>query len=182
MSTTGSLTDFSLPEIFQFIDKGHKTGLLRVRALSESQRTPPLVHYLWVYKGRLVAAANRSDQQGLVSLIAQRHRVSKPVVARLAQECPTEQPLGLFLKSQFVLETEQLKHLFQIQVLQQVCALFAIKEGHFKFEQNMSIPTQEMTGLSVPAGLLHQYCSIEVPFGEIESFRLDLASLPVCYR
>jgi hypothetical protein len=134
MSTTGFLTDFSLPEIFQFIDKGHKTGLLRLRALPESQATLPLVHYIWVYEGYIVAAAKRLDHQGLVSLIEQYQMVSDRVFDKLVHWCcPIDQPLGLYLKNQGVLQAEQLKQLFQVQVLQQVCALFQLKEGQFRF-------------------------------------------------
>ena len=151
MSLTGSLTDFSLPEIFQFIEKGHKTGLLTLRPLPKDEENQKSVHYIWVYQGRIVAAANRLDHKGLVSLIAQRQWVSDRVVAKLAQLCPTDKPLGLCLKNQGVLQAAQIKRLFQIQVLQQVCALFQLTEAEFKFDPKVRIPTREMTGLSVPA-------------------------------
>ncbi|HEY9742396.1 MAG TPA: DUF4388 domain-containing protein [Coleofasciculaceae cyanobacterium] len=162
MSTKASLKDVSLPEIFQLIEKGHKTGLLRLCALSEFRAKPALVYYIWVYKGRIVAAANQLNQQGLVSLIAKHHGVRDRIVANLAQSCPLDQPLGLCLKNRFVLETQQLEHLFQIQVLQQMCALFDIENGQFEFHQNVPIPTREMTGFSVPPAVLNQYCSIKV--------------------
>jgi len=162
MSTRGSLTDCSLAEIFQLLQKGNKTGLLKLCALSESQAAPPPDYYIWVYQGRIVAVANRLDQQGLVSLIAKHQGVKNRIVAQVAQFCPLSQPLGVCLKNRFVLEIEQLKYLFQIQVLQQVCALFEIKEGRFEFYQNVPIPTREMTGLSVPIAVLNQYCSLKV--------------------
>lgn len=166
MSTKGSLTDVSLAEIFQLIEKGRKTGLLKLCAFTEIQ-TPPLVLYIWVYQGSIVAAANRLDQQGLVSLIAKHQGVRNRVVVELAQSCPLNQPLGLCLKNRFVLETKQLKRLFQIQVLQKVCALFESKEGKFEFDQTVSIPTREMTGLSVPLTVLNQYCLLKVPSQEL---------------
>lgn len=152
MSITGSLTDFSVPEIFQFIEQGHKTGLLTLTALPEYQATPPPVHYIWTYQGRIVAAANRLDHQGLVSLIDQRQLVSDRVFDKLVHWCcPINEPLGLYLKNQGVLQAEQLKRIFQVQVLQQVCALFQLQDGRFKLDQNVPIPTREMTGLSIPA-------------------------------
>lgn len=154
MSITGSLADFSLPEIFQFIERGQKTGLLTLYALPESQATPPPVHYIWVSKGSIVAAANQLNHQGLVALIDQYSWVSNRVVTKLAQFCPTSKPLGLYLKSQGALQAEQLEHLFQVQVVQQVCAVFQLKDAQFKFVQNMPLPMQEMTGLSVPAEVL----------------------------
>lgn len=173
MSTTGFLRDFPLPEIFQFIDKGRKSGVLRLRALQEFPTTMPPAHYVWIYKGRIVAVANRLDQQGLISLIQQRHWVSSQVVTKLVDFYPNNQPLGLCLKNQGVLQTEQLKHLFQVQVLQQVCALFQLKDGQFKFDQDVPIPMREMTGLSVPASVVNQYALIKVLLDKIEHRCLD---------
>jgi hypothetical protein len=152
MTISGALSDFSLPEIFQLIEKGHKTGLLTLRALPDVQDTQARYFYIWVREGRIVAAANRLDQQGLVSLIAQRQWVSDRVFDKLVHWCcPISEPLGMYLKAQGVLQAEQLKQLFQIQVLKQVCGLFQLKDAEFKFEQNVHIPPRELTGLSVPA-------------------------------
>lgn len=194
MSTTGFLTDFSLQELFQFIDRGHKTGLLRVESEPVSQATRPSVHYIWVYHGHIVAAANRLDQQGLVQLIEQgqmlsdslRHSFAGRSPAALTRAfdklvhwcCPIDEPLGLYLKNQGVLTTEQLKQLFQVQVLQPVYTLFQLKEGEFKFDQNVQMPTREMTGLSVPALVLNQYAFIKVILEKIDNNCLNLKSLP----
>lgn len=152
MCVTGFLSDFSLPEIFQFIEKGHKTGLLTLHALPDSPSKPGQSYYIWLRQGRIVAAANRLDQQGLVSLIDSRQWIRDRVFDKVVHWCcPIAQPLGLYLKNQGVLQAAQLKRLFQIQVLQQVCALFQLKDAEFKFEQNVLIPSREMTGLTVPA-------------------------------
>lgn len=153
MSISGSLSDFSLPEIFQFIEQGRKTGLLSVRSWTESQIGKSRVHYIWVEQGNIVAAANRLDQQGLVRLIEQHQWVSDRVISKLAQLCPTEQSLGKHLFNQGILQAEQLKELFLAQLRQQVCSLFQLKEGDFQFEQNVPIPRLELTGLSISAGI-----------------------------
>ncbi len=151
MSITGHLTDFSLAEIFQLLEKGQKTGLLTLCA-QIAANAKPQAHYIWVHQGRIVAAANRLDHQGLVSLIDQRQWVSDRVFDKLVHWCcPLNEPLGLYLKNQGVLQAEQLKRLFQVQVLKQLCALFQLKDAQFVFEPNAQIPTREMTGLSVPA-------------------------------
>ncbi len=186
MSTTGFLRDFPLPEMFQFIDKGRRTGVLRLRALPELPTTMPPVHYVWTYQGRIVATANRLDQQGLISLIKQRRWVSNQVATKLFKFYPNDQPLGLCLKNQGVLQNEQLKHLFQVQVLQQVCALFQLKDAQFKFDQNVPIPMREMTGLSLPASVVNQYALIQVLLEKIENRCLDrcldLTALPAHIR
>lgn len=162
MSIKGFLTDCSLSEIFQLIERGHKTGLLKLY-ISPQRREDPLIFYIWVHQGRIVAAANHLDQQGLVSLIAQHQKVKIRLIAELAQSCPIGQPLGLCFKNRLVLEAKQLKHLFKIQVLQKLCALFQFKEGQFEFCQNVPLPTREMTGLSLPMATLNQYCSLHCP-------------------
>lgn len=151
MSITGCLSDFSLREIFQFIEKGQRTGLLTLSAALESPATAPSMYYIWLSKGSIVAAANQLNQQGLIWLIDQYPWVSNRVVTKLAQFCPPDKALGLYLRSQGALQTEQLEHLFQIQLARQVCPLFQLKEAQFKFEQNVSLPGQEMTGLSLPS-------------------------------
>lgn len=153
MSIAGSLSDFSLPEIFQFIEQGRKTGLLSVRNWAESQIGKSRVHYIWVEQGSIVAAANRLDEQGLVRLIQQQEWVSDRVISKLAQLCPTDQSLGNHLFNQGILQPEQLKELFLAQIRQQVCSLFHLKEGDFLFEQNVPIPRLELTGLSISAGI-----------------------------
>lgn len=177
MSTTGCLIDFPLSELFNFIDKGHRTGVLRLRALPESQiGSLPPVHYIWAYEGHIVAAATRLDQQGLISLIKQRRWISPQVINKLCQLYPNEIPLGLCLKKHGVLQTEHLKDLFQIQVLQPVCTLFQLKDGQFKFDQNVPIPRREMTSLSVPASVLNQYSLIKILLEKIENRCLDRCS------
>lgn len=151
MSVTGCLSDFSLREIFQFIEQGQRTGLLTLSAARESPATAPSMYYLWVSKGNIIAAANQLNQQGLIWLIDQYPWVSNRVVTKLAQFCPPDKPLGLYLRSQGALQTEQLEHLFQIQLARQVCPLFQLKEAQFKFDQNVPLPGLEMTGLSLPS-------------------------------
>ncbi len=154
MTTTGFLTDFSLREIFQFIEKGNKTGLLTLESVSETEATPSSVHYIWVLKGSLVTAAHQLNQEGLISLIDQYQWVSNRVVTKLAQFCPPDKPLGLYLQSQGALQFAQLEHLFQIQILQQLCALVQLKNAQFRFDQDVTIPGREMTGLSVSVSFL----------------------------
>jgi hypothetical protein len=151
MAITGHLAEFSLPEIFQFLDQGHKTGLLTIRDVPDVQPEQLRLHYIWFNQGRVVAAANRLDQHGLVSLISQRGWLGDRAATRLAQSCPVGTPMGLCLKSQGVLQAEQLKLLFYTQVMRQVCALFELKDGIFNFESSAALPTAEMTGLSAPA-------------------------------
>jgi len=151
MAITGYLAEFSLAEIFQFLEQGHKTGLLTIVA-GPDQR-PPLTqaHYIWFRQGLIVAAANETDGQGLCRLINRWGWLGDRAAFRLAQSCPADKPVGLYLKSQGILDAEQLKLLFYTQVMRQVCALFVIEDGSFHFDGHAPIPGTELTGLSAPA-------------------------------
>ena len=149
MSITGFLSDFSLPEIFRFIDNGNKTGVLVLRTLPEFPTTPPSLYYIWVERGSLVAVANQLNHQGLLSLIEQYQWISSRVVNKLAQWCPPEQSLGLYLKHQGGLRSEELGHLFQVQIVRHLATLSQLKDAQFKFDQDVPLPRLEMTGLSL---------------------------------
>jgi hypothetical protein len=154
MSITGNFADFSLPELLQFLDQGKKTGLLQIEFSPEAAgNSTKHTHYIWLHQGRLMAAADRLDQQGLTLMIAQRGWISERVISRITQisSCFVNTPLGLCLKSQGLLQPEQLKLLFHSQVLRPICALFQAQDGLFKFEPTLALPLGEMTGLSMSA-------------------------------
>jgi len=151
MFITDSLQEFSLLETSHLIHKEKKTGLLKIVSSRESREVFSSTHYIWVSQGNLVAAANQLNNQGLVSLIQQYHWAGDRVVTKVAQLCPKEQPLGLYLRGQGILKSQHLKHLFEVQLFQQVCILFQVKDNQFQFEQDVPVPMQEMTGLKSPA-------------------------------
>lgn len=151
MAITGSLSEFSLPEIFQFLDQGQKTGVLTIRDLKALQTGKSLLRHIWLHNGRVVAAGDRLDNRGLARLIEQRGWITetnRPEVERLIQ---ANVPLGLNLKSLGILHPDQLKLLFSVQVLRQVCSLFQVEAGQFRFDAKVDLPRAEMTGLSLPA-------------------------------
>ncbi|WP_353932019.1 DUF4388 domain-containing protein [Okeanomitos corallinicola TIOX110] len=154
MTITGNFADFSLPELLQFLDQGKKTGILYIEFCSdENNKSKKQIYYIWLHQGRVVAASERLDKQGLTLMIAQRGWISERVISRVTQisSCFINSPLGLCLKSQGLLQSEQLKLLFNAQVLRPVCALFQIKDALFKFEPIPTLPIAEMTGLSMSA-------------------------------
>ncbi len=151
MAITGNLSEFSLAELFQFLDGGNKTGLLTIRAQPNLESGVIQSHYVWFRQGRIMGAANRLDGKGLLASIDKRGWLNNNVASQLSQSLAADIPLGLQLKSQGVLQPEQLKILFSVQVLRQVCALFTYPDGTFEFDTQASLPWAEMTGLSTPA-------------------------------
>ncbi|MBD3883703.1 DUF4388 domain-containing protein [Phormidium tenue FACHB-886] len=151
MAVTGYLAEFSLAELFQFLEQGNRVGLLTICTLTNADSEKPRNYYIWFNQGRIVATSNTLDQQGLLRMISQRGWLGNRAASRLAQSCAVNTPLGLCLKSQGVLNAEQLKLLFYAQVMQQICALFTLKDGWFQFDVKAPMSTAEMTGLSAPA-------------------------------
>jgi Domain of unknown function (DUF4388) len=151
MTITGYLAEFSLAELFQFLEQGNKVGLLSICSLGDADPSERHNHNIWFNSGRIVAASSVLDHQGLLRMINRRGWLGDRAASRLAQTCAPDTPMGLCLKSQGVLNAEQLKLLFYAQVMQQVCALFALKDGWFQFDAKAPLPIAEMTGLSAPA-------------------------------
>lgn len=151
MAITGSLSEFSLPEIFQFLDQGQKTGMLTIRDPQDLRTGRPFLRHIWLLNGRVVAAGDRLDKKGLARLIEQRGLVKDGDRYELERLIKENAPLGLNLKSLGILQSDQLRLLFSVQVLKQVCALFQMETGQFRFDANLELPKTEMTGLSLPA-------------------------------
>jgi hypothetical protein len=151
MAITGSLSEFSLPEIFQFLDQGQKTGILTIRDPQDMRTGKPFLRHIWLQNGRVVAAGDRLDNRGLVRLIEQRAWLNDTQRSHLERLLEENVILGLNLKSLGILQPDQLKLLFSVQVLRQVCALFQVETGQFRFDASGNLPKAEMTGLSLPA-------------------------------
>ncbi|HEY9620595.1 MAG TPA: DUF4388 domain-containing protein [Crinalium sp.] len=149
MAISGHLETFSLPEVLQILERGQKTGRLTIRV--ENHSPEPQCHYIWLNHGRIVAAADRSDYQGLISMLIQRHWLNANIMGHLKQMQNLDTPLCTYLKAQGLLRSEQIKLLFHAQVLQKICALFKIQSGQFKFDAQTTLPKVEMTGLSLSA-------------------------------
>jgi hypothetical protein len=151
MAITGSLSEVSIPEVFQFLDLNQKTGLLTIRDLQDLNKGKSLARYIWFQNGRVVSSGNCLDSEGLVRLIEQKGWISnqfRPEFDRLIKE---NAPLGKSLRSLEILQPEQLKLLFGIQVIRQILSLFELEKGIFRFETNKDLPNLEMTGLSLHA-------------------------------
>jgi len=186
MAISGYLSEFSLPEIFQLLEQGDKTGRLSIQVQTQAHHSLQKGHtcHIWFKQGQIVAASDRLDGQGLLSMIQQRGWISARAVARITEVCAVNQPAGLCLKAQGLLEAEQLKLLFSQQVLQQVCRLFEVEDGQFQFDGKAALPSGEMTGLTAPpkevtlAGLrvLRDWTMLQSKFPEITSGLLSIVT------
>jgi len=146
MAITGQLAEFSLPELFQFLEQGNKTGQLTLQTVAQSDGKPARTFYIWLRKGRLVSASSYDDGNGLLRLLYRKGLLKRITKQQIQEFSSLVVPLGVYLKIRDQVTPEQLKLTFYTQVMRQVCALFEYSQGQFEFESGVPMPMQEMTG------------------------------------
>jgi hypothetical protein len=154
MSLAGYLSEYSLAEIFHFVQEGNKTGLLWLEPERGLNRSIGDTYYIAFQGGRVMSVSTGigSEQSGLLKMMEQRRWLSPEQVAGLETQIGVlPQPLGTYLKSRNTLDTEQLTLLFNSQVIATVCKLFEIHHGQFKFDPQGRLNYAEMTGISLTA-------------------------------
>ncbi len=148
----GNLKEFSLSELFQIIAQDVKTGLLVIKTTEHQSAWRK--HYIWFNKGLIIAAANSLDGKCLVSLIRRRSWIKtdkeeQEILNKFNYISNTA--LGLYLKWKNVLTDHDIDFIFRIQIMREVNPLFELKEADFLFQEGLSLPFYEMTGLSISA-------------------------------
>lgn len=154
MSLAGYLSEYSLAEIFHFVQDGNKTGLLWLEPEPKSDRATNANYYLSFQAGRIMSVATQHSVEhgGLLSMIEKRRWLTPEQIKSLEIQLSfLPQPLGTYLKSRNLLNTEQLTLLFNAQVISATCKLFEIQQGKFKFDSKASLVYGEMSGQSLPA-------------------------------
>jgi hypothetical protein len=149
MAVSGYLSEYSIAEVLQLIHQSNRTGLLSIKPDNDSVQTATEPTYIWFQGGRLVSLSSRLDADCLMETIKQRRWLTDAQLASVKSILPMlSQPLGLYLKSLNILSPEQLKLLFNAQVVHPAYRLFKLRDGFYEFDPLKPLPQQEMTGLS----------------------------------
>jgi Domain of unknown function (DUF4388) len=152
MTLAGYLSEYSLAEIFNFVQEGSRTGLLEISPDPNAITAPTEPRYVWFESGRVVAVTSGLDGKGLLVTIGQRKFMPPEQIESVTSQIhQLLQPLGIYLKSRGLLDAEQLKLLFNAQSIAAVCKLFELKNRQFKFDPDRAPINSEMTGISLPA-------------------------------
>ncbi|AFY93648.1 DUF4388 domain-containing protein [Chamaesiphon minutus] len=132
MSLAGYLSEYSLAEIFHFVQEGNKSGLLSIEPERGAIRSLSDTYYLSFQGGRIMSVANSTgaEHQGLLKMMEQRRWLTREKAAELETQMPLlRQPLGTYLKSVNVINTEQLTLIFNSRVADfQNCRKTRIRE------------------------------------------------------
>jgi hypothetical protein len=155
MSLTGNLSEYSLVEIFNFVQEGNKSGLLSIEPDRCLSRSLDNAYYLSFQTGRImsVSSGHGLADLGLLKMMAQRQWLSVEQITGLSfHASKLGQPLGTHLKSCNLLDSSQLSLLFDAQVVAGICKLFGENHhGQFSFDPQAPLNYTEMTGISLPA-------------------------------
>jgi hypothetical protein len=152
MTLAGYLSEYSLPEIFNFVHQGDRTGLLSMYPDYRASVCTNIYQNLWFENGRIVTLTSGLDGRELIDRIEQRKLFAQRQIEQVRLQLDKlPQPLGLYLKDRGLLDAEQLKLLFNAQVIAPTCKLFELKNGRFKFDPKIPINNAEMTGVSLSA-------------------------------
>ncbi len=155
MSLAGYLSEYSLAEIFNFVQEGNKTGLLSIESDRCMSRSQDNAYYISFQTGRIMSVSNSygTEYCGLLKMMEQRQWLSREQVTGLSINInKLGQPLGTYLKSCNAIDTDRLRLLFDAQVVANICKLFGeVHHGRFKFDPQAPLIYAEMTGISVTA-------------------------------
>jgi Domain of unknown function (DUF4388) len=152
MALSGRLSDYSLAEVFRFVQESRKNGLLSIDRGNGLLASSAYRNYIWFQNGKIVAHSTNLQSCELIELTSRHYYFNEQVTKTLRQESAYMfKPLGTYLESQGLLHSKQLESLFFLQVIQPIVALFAISDGSFDFDDTAPILSSEMTGLSISA-------------------------------
>jgi Domain of unknown function (DUF4388) len=155
MSLTGYLSEYSLAEIFNFVQDGNKTGLLSIESDRCLSRSLDNSYYISFQTGRIMSVSHGHGLAyfGLLKMMEQRQWLSPEQLTGLSINInKLGQPLGNYLKACNALDSSQLRLLFDAQVVANICKLFGeIHHGKFDFNPQAPLIYAEMTGISLHA-------------------------------
>jgi tetratricopeptide (TPR) repeat protein len=128
----GPLRELDIHDVFQLLDLGRKTGMLRIT--SSLRQNAGTVHF---EQGRVTGAVIESNPHPLGRMLVRTGRVSDAEVARARalQDARPGRRLGEVLIEMGVLTRRELDRQVRAQVEEVVFELMSWSEGYFSFEE-----------------------------------------------
>jgi tetratricopeptide (TPR) repeat protein len=148
----GPLKELHIQDVFQLLDLGRKSGVLRVT--SELRQTGGTVSF---DRGGVVAAALGRDPQPLGSRLVRAGKISVGELerARALQETGDPRRLGDILVSQGVISRRELERQLKGQIEEAIFELLGWSEGYFRFEEGAACEAMVEAPVRIPTeGLL----------------------------
>lgn len=153
MAIRGPLRELGIHDVFQLLDLGKKTGVLRVVSdLRQNDGT------IWFHDAAVVAASVRSNPHLLGQLLLKSGKVTQEDLARAEglQTSGDRRRIGEILVAQGALSAKDLAAQVRAQIEEVVFTMLGWSEGHFVFEEMpaATIPKEADIRISVEGVLL----------------------------
>ncbi len=132
MAIEGPLRELDIHDVFQLLDLGRKTGMLRIT--SSLRQNAGTVHF---EEGKVTGAVIESNPHPLGRMLVRSGRVSEAEVARARalQDARPGRRVGEVLVEMGVLTRRELDRHVRAQVEEVVFELMSWSEGYFSFEE-----------------------------------------------
>lgn len=165
MTISGFLETFSLPELFQIIDLGKKSGRLLFEPMSNNDSVEMKGTFeLWFDRGCFVSITNSLSNRSLITgEIENSSWDNGKVLLKAKHNCPSNKALGECLLEENVISEAKIDSLFESQV-DTVSKLFNVSSAKFKFEElnssnkipidGVQFPYKQMTGKQKKASVI----------------------------
>lgn len=147
MALVGNLRDFALSDFLYLIDRGYKTGSLRL----ERQNT---VATLYFDKGKLLYASHSEQRERLGDMLKRTGKVTPQQVDHVVQLQSTngQQAIGTLLIDQGYISRDELQRHIQMQIEETVYSLFGWPDGEFAFNAGVKLERDDVQSL-MPLGV-----------------------------
>lgn len=140
MAIQGPLRELGIHDVFQLLDLGRKTGVLRITSeLRQNEGT------IWVHNAAVVAAAIRSNPHPLGTALLRAGKIHQEDLtrARALQEAGDARRLGEILVSIGAISPRDVERQARAQIEEVVFTVLGWSEGHFVFED---VPPEDIPG------------------------------------
>jgi hypothetical protein len=147
----GPLKELHIQDVFQLLDLGRKSGVLRVT--SELRQTGGTVSF---ERGGVVAAALGRDPQPLGSRLVRTGRISSDTLerARSMQEAGDKRRLGDILVAMGAISRRELDRQLKGQIEEAIFELVGWSEGYFRFEEGAPCEAMVEAPVRIPTEAL----------------------------
>lgn len=131
MALEGPLKELHIQDVFQLLDLGRKTGVLRVT--SELRQAAGTVSF---ERGGVVAATLGKDSQPIGARLVKAGKITEPQLAeaRALQQSGDSRRLGDILVANGAIGRRELERQLKAQVEEAIYDLLGWSEGYFRFE------------------------------------------------
>lgn len=151
MALEGPLKELHIQDVFQLLDLGRKSGVLRVT--SELRQTGGTVSF---DRGGVVAAALGRDPQPIGARLVRMGRISSEELerARALQESGDQRRLGDILVASGAISRRELDRQLKAQIEEAIFELLGWSEGYFRFEEGAACEAVVEAPVRIPTEAL----------------------------